>query len=106
MIFCAFEGPPRIVRLHGLGRGVLRDAAEFADVALHFPASTGVGVRAIIVVDVQRATDSCGYAVPFMEFESNRPTLDQWSLRKGLDGIRTYWAQKNRRSINDLEGID
>ncbi len=106
LMFCAFTGPPRIVRLHGRGRSVLRDSADFERFASLFDAADGVGVRSVIVVDVHRTSDSCGYGVPFMDFESHRPTLDQWSRRKGPDGIREYWAQKNRVSIDDLDGID
>ena len=71
-----------------------------------FDEAGGVAVRSVIVIDVHRASDSCGYGVPFMDFESHRPTLDQWSRRKGPDGIREYWARENRVSIDELDGID
>jgi hypothetical protein len=106
VMFCAFSGPPRIVRLHGVGRAVLKDSSEFEAMAGHFGGAAGVGVRSVIVVEVHRIADSCGYGVPFMNFEEHRPTMDQWSKRKGLAGIREYWAEKNRRSIDDLEGFD
>lgn len=105
VMFCGFEGPPRIVRLHGHGRVVLRDDSDFDALARYFPGTYGVGVRSVIVVDLTRVSDSCGYGVPFMAFESHRPTLDQWSNRKGPEGIRDYWAQKNRISIDDLDAI-
>ncbi|HEV3266961.1 MAG TPA: pyridoxamine 5'-phosphate oxidase family protein [Acidimicrobiales bacterium] len=106
VMFCAFEGPPRIVRLHGVGRAVLRDDVEFDEFARHFPGAPAVGVRSIVVVEVNRIADSCGYGVPFMSFDEHRPTMDQWSNRKGAEGIRDYWSEKNRRSIDDLEGLD
>jgi len=106
VMFCAFSGPPRIVRLHGRGRVVMADSPEFSSLAGLFPGAAGVGVRSIITVDVQRISDSCGYGVPFMAFETHRPTMDQWSTRKGPEGIRTYWSEKNRTSIDDLEGLD
>jgi hypothetical protein len=105
VMFCAFEGPPRIVRLHGTGEAVLRDDVRFGALAERFPRGNGVGVRSIVVVDVQRVADSCGYGVPFMSFEGHRPTMDQWSTRKGEEGIRAYWAEKNTESIDHLEGI-
>lgn len=106
LMFCAFDGPPRIVRLHGEGRVVFADAAEFASLATNFPGGDGVGVRSIVVVEVERIADSCGYGVPLMSFEQHRPTMDQWSSRKGPDGIHDYWAQNNRTSIDDLAGLD
>lgn len=106
VMFCAFSGPPRIVRLHGTGRVALKDSPEFETLCGQFSGAEGVGVRSIIVVEVERTSDSCGYGVPFMNFEDHRPTMDQWTNRKGLSGIRDYWAEKNRRSIDDLEGFD
>ena len=105
LMFCAFAGAPRIVRLHGRGRTVLTDDPSFTDLASRFPGGTGVGVRSIIVVDVSRIADSCGYGVPFMSFEGHRPTMDQWSNRKGPEGIRKYWAQTNTKSIDQLDGL-
>ncbi|HEY5265744.1 MAG TPA: pyridoxamine 5'-phosphate oxidase family protein [Acidimicrobiales bacterium] len=106
IMFCAFVGPPRIVRLHGTGRAVLKDSPEFETLAVHFPGMLGVGARSVIVVDVKRISDSCGYGVPLMSFTDHRPTMDQWANRKGLSGIRAYWSENNRRSIDDLEGFD
>jgi predicted pyridoxine 5'-phosphate oxidase superfamily flavin-nucleotide-binding protein len=106
IMFCAFNGPPKIVRLHGTGRAVLPDSREFASLADHFGAARGVGVRSIILIEVERISDSCGYGVPLMSFEEHRPTMDQWSQRKGASGIRDYWLQKNRTSVDDLEGLD
>jgi len=106
IMFCAFEGAPRIVRLHGSGRAVVKDSPEFESVVRRFPGASGVGVRSVITVDVERISDSCGYGVPFMNFDEHRPTMDQWAVRKGPEGIRAYWAEKNRRSIDDLEGFE
>ncbi len=57
------------------------------------------------MIDVLRISDSCGYGVPLMSFEGHRPTMDQWSDRKGREGIREYWAEKNLSSIDRLEGL-
>ena len=105
IMLCGFAGAPRIVRLHGKGRVILTDDPSFADLAARFPGGMGVGVRSIIVVDVSRIADSCGYGVPFMSFEGHRPTMDQWSNRKGPEGIRKYWAQTNTKSIDQLDGL-
>lgn len=105
VMFCAFAGPPRIVRLHGKGRPVVVDSPEYAEFSGRFPGGGGVGVRSIIVIEVDRVADSCGYGVPIMPFESHRPTMDQWSARKGAEGIRDYWRDKNAVSIDDLPGL-
>jgi hypothetical protein len=105
IMFCAFAGPPRIVRLHGMGRVVLTDEPDFTDLAGLFSGAAGVGVRSIIVVEVNRIADSCGYGVPIMTFEGHRPTMDQWSTRKGPEAIRTYWTEKNATSIDGIGGL-
>ena len=87
LMFCAFEGPPRIVRLHGKGRVVPIKSPEFVTLAESFPGATGVGVRSIIVIDVTRISDSCGYGSAGYGVSGTSPsTMDQWSKRKGVDG--------------------
>jgi hypothetical protein len=105
LMWCAFEGPPRIVRVHGRGRVVLPSDPEFEDLAGHFDRSDGAGVRSIVAVQAERISDSCGYGVPFMSFEGHRPTMDEWSARKGADGIADYQAEKNLVSLDGLPGL-
>ncbi len=103
IMFCAFEGPPKILRLHGLGRVVEPRDPEFATLHLQFPefAST----RAIIVVEVTRVSDSCGYAVPLMRYEGERPQMNAWVERKGIEGLKQYRRDKNRVSLDGLTGV-
>ena len=105
VMFCAFDGPPRIVRLHGKGRAVLPDSVDFAELASKFLGGAGVGVRSIIAVEVNRIADSCGYGVPLMSFEGHRTTMDEWSTRKGPEGIVKYQSEKNTSSIEGLPGL-
>jgi hypothetical protein len=105
LMLCAFSGPPRIVRLHGRGDVVVAGAVRFDELATRFPGAAGVGVRSIVVVEVERVADSCGYGVPNMRFEGHREQLDRWAERKGRAGIVTYWEEKNRRSIDGLAGL-
>jgi hypothetical protein len=105
LMFCALSGPPRIVRLHGKGHVVSVADPDFSELAGHFPGGSGVGVRSVIVVHLSRIADSCGYGVPLMSFERHRTTLDQWSARKGKDGVRAYWAETNGESVEGLPGL-
>lgn len=90
VMLCAFEGPPRIVRLHGVGE-VLADADPGA-----------AGVRAVIRVRVERIADSCGYGVPELEFVGERPQRALWLERKTPDGVREYVRDRNARSLDGL----
>lgn len=103
LMFCAFAGPPKIVRLHGLGRIVESGAPEFDRMAAAFPDYPGT--RAIIHVDVTRVSDSCGYAVPLCDFRSDRETLTRWAEKKGHEGLRSYREQKNASSIDGLPAL-
>ncbi len=100
VMFCAFEGPPKIVRLHGQGRVVTIYDQDYAAMSGHF--SEHRGARAIIVVDIQRIADSCGYGVPLMEYAGERDLLPQHMDRKGEEGLLAYRREKNRTSIDGL----
>ncbi len=104
LMFCAFEGPPKIVRLHGRGE-VLEPAAQgFHALAARFPSYPGP--RSIIRVAIQRISDSCGYGVPLLRYEGDRDQLPRWAERKGTDGLVAYRREKNLVSIEGLPGLD
>jgi hypothetical protein len=105
LMFCAFSGRPRIIRLHGLGRVRLPGSSAFEAIGERFEGVDGAGVRSIIDVDVTRIADSCGFAVPLMSFVGDRNTLDEWSARKGKDGVRQSQAKNNRVSLDGLVGL-
>lgn len=105
IMFCAFSGAPRIVRLQGHGTTVLRSDVQFDDLARRFPNPVGIGARAIIVAHLDRIADSCGYGVPLMSFTRHRPALDAWANKKGEEGIALYQEKNNRLSVDNLDGI-
>ena len=105
LMFCAFEGPPKIVRLHGIGRVVLATDPEFAELRPAFSKEREVGQRAIIVVDLTRISDSCGYSVPLMDFREDRDTLDRVQLHNGADYYPRYWRRHNAVSIDGIPGV-
>lgn len=93
LMLCAFDGPPRIVRLHGRGEVVRAD-------------DPGDGVRGVIRLHVERISDSCGFGVPLMEYIGERPQRDLWIDRQGEDGLRDYVREKNAVSIDGLPALD
>jgi hypothetical protein len=104
VMFCAFEGPPQILRLFGSGQAHPVGSPRFDELAARF--STLPGARSIISVAIDRVQTSCGYSIPFMDYRAERPTLQQWAQRKGEDGLRAYWADKNVESIDGLPALD
>jgi predicted pyridoxine 5'-phosphate oxidase superfamily flavin-nucleotide-binding protein len=103
VMFCAFEGPPNIVRLHGRGEVIEPHKAEFPVLLGLFDPDPGV--RAIIRIHVDRVSSSCGFAVPRCRYEGERTQLAEWASRKGKDGLKQYRAEKNARSIDGLAGL-
>jgi Pyridoxamine 5'-phosphate oxidase len=106
LMFCAFDGPPKIVRLHGTGRAVLAGEPEFDELRPAFGKDRTLGQRSVIVVDVTRVSDSCGYGVPLMEFRDDRDVLDRSQERRDDAYFRDYWRQRNATSIDGLRALD
>lgn len=104
VMFCAFEGSPRILRLHGKGTVFTRDDPRFIDLAKRFP--DNLGTRSVVHVRVHRVSTSCGYAVPRMDFTGHRDALDKWANAKGSDKLKDYRTQKNQFSIDGLAAFD
>ena len=102
--FCAFSGPPKIVRLHGQGEVFAAGTPEFERLARRFPVYPGA--RSIIRARLVRIADSCGYAVPRYEYVEPRDTLERWAEAKGPDGLITYRRQNNARSLDGLPGLE
>ena len=103
VMFCAFQGPPKIVRLHGHATLITAEDPRYAEFLELFPANPGT--RAFIHIRVDRVSDSCGYSVPLYEFQNQRDTLDRWALKKTPEGLETYRATKNRRSSDGLPAL-
>ena len=103
LMFCSFQGAPKVLRLHGRGRAVETHDAEFPALQAHFPAYEGT--RASIEVEVTRISDSCGYGVPLLKFEAQRAALPAWCRKRGTEGLKIYRQEKNRRSIDGLPGV-
>lgn len=102
LMFTAFTGPPKIVRLHGTGRAVLPEHGDFATLRARFAKDREHAQRSIIVVDVTRIADSCGYSVPVMDFVADRDILDRYQLKKPATYYDAYWDEHNAESIDGL----
>lgn len=100
LMVCAFEGPPKIVRLHGHGSYVLPDDDGFADLLAAFPAPPHPGLRSIVVIDVTRVSDSCGYGVPLMTYAGDRDLLVQFWSRKSPQEQAEYRTTRNGHSVD------
>jgi hypothetical protein len=103
LMFCAFDGPPKIVRFHGRGEVIAAGDAQFASLVAHFEPQ--MGPRSIIRIEVDRISDSCGFGVPLLAFEGDRTQLRTWAAKKGEAGMEAYKRQKNAASIDGIPAL-
>lgn len=103
VMLCAFDGSPRIVRLHGRAEVVDSTHADFAALLARFPSFPTV--RAIVRVAVERISDSCGYGVPLMDFRANRRDMPQYLKKISDRGMVAYLQEHNQASIDGLPGL-
>ncbi|WP_156688165.1 pyridoxamine 5'-phosphate oxidase family protein [Mycobacterium sp. Marseille-P9652] len=104
VMFCSFTRSSRILRLFGTGRVVRPDDAEFDSLITHFDAKHA-GARAVIVIDVERIADACGFAVPYYELVGERPVLDAHHTKADGDAYARTIG-RNRHSIDGLPGLE
>jgi len=112
VMLCAFEGPPRILRLHGRGEAILPGDPRYEELleagAFDEPVRSE-SRRAVVLVEVTRIADSCGYGVPLMAFEGDRAHQEKWAAKKlrtgGPGALEDYQAEKNARSIDGLPAV-
>ena len=103
LMFCAFEGPPMILRLYGRGRVLPRGGAEYARLlAAEFGGAEPPGARQIVALDVDLVQTSCGFGVPLFEYGGERASLTRWAEAKGEAWLEAYRREKNARSMDGL----
>jgi len=113
VMLCAFQGPPRILRLHGRGEVVTADDPRFAELMercdFELPAVSEAR-RSVVVVHVTRIGDSCGYGVPLMSYEGRRPHMEAWASKRlrsgGPESLRDYQREKNAESLDGLPAVE
>jgi hypothetical protein len=113
IMLCAFQGPPRILRMHGRGEVVPASDERFEELLAQCQFAgpqAPEARRAIVVVSVERIADSCGYGVPLMSYEGRRPHMDAWAANRlrtnGADALLEYQRQKNAHSIDGLPAVE
>jgi len=104
LLFCAFEGKPKIVRIHGQGEVLEPGHPDFAALSALFPDLPGA--RSIVRVRATRVSDSCGFSVPRFDFAGERTDLLRWAEKRGPVGLARYRAERNAASIDGLPAVD
>lgn len=100
VMFCAFAGAPKILRLYGTGRAVHPRDGEWAGLLEYFTPQSSA--RQVVVVEVGSVNVSCGFGVPLMEYQGQRSLLPEWAERKGPAGLEQYRRERNAVSFDGL----
>lgn len=104
LMMCAFDGPPKIMRFHGLGEVLEPGHEEFSSLLAGFPPAPAC--RNIVRLHVTRIADSCGYGVPLYEYRGERNSMQNWIDQHSEAEILQYRAENNRSSLDGLPGLD
>ncbi|MER7999031.1 pyridoxamine 5'-phosphate oxidase family protein [Streptomyces sp. NPDC095613] len=104
LMWCAFTGPPKVLRVHGRGEPVFRDDPRWALYIPYFKDADGPAARAIIVIHAERVSDSCGFAVPFMDYREERTQHAEHFARKTDEEFAAYCEKKDHVGVS-LDGL-
>lgn len=99
-MFCAFGGPPNILRLYGKGYTVLPGDAEWPELSSHFTLLPST--RQLIAADIFKVQTSCGFGVPYYQYTGERDHAHQWAEKQGTEGLELYKKEKNLVSLDGL----
>ncbi|KAK3721972.1 hypothetical protein LTR37_002788 [Vermiconidia calcicola] len=113
IMFNAFDGPPKIIRLWGCGRVLENGTTAFSDFMSEHSITTSFHTRSIIVVDIHQVGGSCGFSVPYYDFKGFRPILNDFFSKKERryqdgkedESMDHYWAYKNAWSMDGLPAL-
>lgn len=98
LMFAAFEGAPKILRLYGTARVIHQHDSDWSQLFSLFDPLPGA--RQIFDLSVDLVQSSCGFAVPRYDYVQDRDELTTWANKKGPEGIESYWNEKNQRSLD------
>ena len=104
IMFCSFEGPPKILRIYGQGEIIEKSNPRFSTLISKFIKFKSA--RAIIVINIKRVANSCGFGIPIYHFQQQRDTLINWAENKGEKGINAYHKEHNEQSLDKLKGLE
>ncbi len=98
LMFCSFDNTPLILRLYGQGKVIHKHDSAWSELAHLF--KERLGMRQILDIHIDLVQTSCGFQVPYYEYKGERDTLEKWELKKGADGVKDYWQEKNSLSLD------
>ena len=99
LMFCNFDRPALILRIYGRGTAVLPQDDNWDELTAHFEIFPGT--RQIFVIDVESVQTSCGWGIPFMEFDRERATL-----KKAHANLpEADWLEKAAGRNTSIDGI-
>ena len=99
IMFNNFQNPALIMRLYGKGKPVLPQDEGWSELAGHFEILPGT--RQIFDIHLESVQTSCGWGVPHMAMERERPTL----LKAHKQSDPDAWLEKNKARNKSIDGL-
>lgn len=100
LMFCSFEKEPLILRLYGVAKAIHRKDPQWEELISYFPPLPGA--RQIFDMQIEMVQSSCGFGVPTFAYMGERTMLQTWAHKKGDEGVKRYWEEKNQTSIDGI----
>ncbi|MBL4612894.1 MAG: hypothetical protein JKY91_04045, partial [Emcibacter sp.] len=104
IMFNSYNRNALIMKLYGTGQSHAPGSARFEELMTHF--DDAPGIRQIFTIQMDNLQTSCGYGVPLYDFVAERKTLTKWCEKKGEQGIKDYFNERNRVSIDGLPAVE
>ncbi|WP_328190154.1 pyridoxamine 5'-phosphate oxidase family protein [Marinobacter sp. OP 3.4] len=98
IMFCSFDKQPLILRVYGRTDVIHPRDDSWDELVDQFP--DYLGARQIFDLDIELVQTSCGFGVPYYDFQGERDTLTNWASKKGEEGLQAYWTEKNQLSLD------
>ena len=100
VMFNSYTRNALIMRLYGTGKSHTPNSPRFSELMKLF--KNAPGIRQIFTIKIDNLQTSCGYGVPIYEDVTERKTLAKWADKKGEQGLKDYFEERNRISIDGL----
>jgi hypothetical protein len=100
IMFCAFEGPPQILRIYGTAKVIHTGDQQWDELIPLF--NPLPGARQVFDLAIDLVQISCGMGVPYYSYTGEREMLSDWAIKKGGEGLRQYWEDRNQESIDGI----
>ena len=91
MMFASLDKTPMVLRLYGRGEALALDSPMGKELKEKLGGKVSPYIRQLIILHIEKVKTSCGYGVPYYQYQGKRNTLVEWCERAAITGkIKKY----------------